>query len=186
MVWENKLRSGLYLPGVKITQVGLCTLIDTVWNFFKLQYWSSFNQGPSCEVVLVTYAPHCMGQCLTLVGRCIMDCYSRYVIPRNMKYMPRLGSRMYGPVGAFFRCCGVYFRVDDPMFLCMLQVIEEETSLCCVAVTCELLLCDCWMVRFLAVRTLGVPPEHWLLACTNTCKHMGSHIVRTPRYLFCF
>ena len=61
---------------------------------------------------------------------------------------------MYSLVWAFFRCCGVYFHVDDPMFLCMLQVIEEETSLCCAAVPCKLLLCDCSESNRLSVRKL--------------------------------
>jgi hypothetical protein len=52
-------------------------------------------------VVQVAYVPHCVVQCLALVGLCSRDCCSLYVITCIMKCIPRLGSRMHGLVSAF-------------------------------------------------------------------------------------
>ena len=69
-----------------------------------------------------------------------MDHYSLLFVPRIVEYMSRLGLRRTVWSGRLSASADLSISVGNPMFICMLPVVEEETTLSYVAVACDLLI----------------------------------------------
>ena len=72
-----------------------------------------------------------------------MDRCALFVVPRIVEYIPRLGSRCTVWSGRLSASGDLSICVDTTKFMCMLPVIEEETTLSYVAVACGYFLYGC-------------------------------------------